>query len=459
MRDTWHGRRLRSGARDGGARKRRRAAQLVTLLLTLATALYGCASSSGAAKPTATATYSPTATATATPYGYKFHENPFLATPNAPMTFDQVAQKYLANMTMNQKLGQLILVALEGTTLNSDNLTMIRNQAAGGILLYTDNMTSVAQTKALIASAQAHAAYPLLVLTDEEGGYVDRLTQFYGYRSSATEIGDKGSKSYAQGQGVQTGKDMSVLGFNADFAPDVDVQLVDGPDQRTRTFGSTPDAVTAMAGAYLTGMQSQNVAVCLKHFPGLGAATSDAHLGLPVIDRTVDQINAVELEPYKALIATGQVGMIMSTDLLMKALDPTLPAEISPAIINGVLRTQLGYNGVVVTDALYMEGISKKYDAPTAAAMAIEAGDDLLVGPFTPSAVSAYIGGIKEAMANGQISTARINQSVLRIIKLKMRMGVLPVPAHYFDMSTAPKPLGSMTVREVGGPFSWKARS
>ena len=454
MLDTRHGRRWHTGTRQqthGGAD--------VTLLLTLATALYGCASASGAAKPTATATATFTATATATPYGYKFSEQPFPSTPNAPMTLNQVAQKYLANMTMNQKLGQLILVALEGTTLNSDNLTMIQKQAAGGILLYTDNMTSQAQTKALIASAQAHAAYPLLVLTDEEGGYVDRLTQFYGWRPSATDIGDKGSKSYAQAQGTQAGKDMAALGFNADFAPDVDVQLVAGPDQVTRTFGSTPDAVTAMAGSYLTGMQSANVAVCLKHFPGLGAATSDAHLGLPVIDRTVDQINAVELAPYKALIATGQVGMIMSTDLLMKALDPTLPAEISPTIINGVLRGQLGYNGVVVTDALYMDGISKKYNEAQAAAMSIEAGDDLLVGPFSPSAVSNYIQGIKDAMANGQISTARINQSVLRIIMLKIRMGLLPVPAHYFDMSTAPKPLGSMTIRQISGPFSWKARS
>jgi beta-N-acetylhexosaminidase len=316
----------------------------------------------------------------------------------------------------------------------------------------------VAQTKALIASAQAHAAYPLLVLTDEEGGYVDRLTQFYGWRPSATDIGDTGSKSYAQAQGVQTGKDMSALGFNADFAPDVDVQLVAGPDQITRTFGSTPEGVTAMAGAYMTGMQSQNITVCLKHFPGLGAATTDAHLGLPVIDRTVDQINAVELAPYKALIATGQVGMIMSTDLLMKALDPTLPAELSPTIINGVLRTQLGYDGVVVTDALYMDGITKTYSSSQAAALSIEAGDDLLVGTFTPSAVSWYIQGIKDAMANGQISTARINQSVLRILKLKIRMGLLPVPVHYFDFSSV-TPLGSMKVRQVSGPFSWKAQA
>ena len=145
--------------------------------------------------------------------------------------------------------------------------------------------------------------------------------------------------------------------------------------------------------------------------------------------------------------------MIMSTDLLMTALDPTLPAEISRgAVYDGVLRKQLGYDGVVVTDALYMDGITEAYDSSQAAALSIEAGDDLLVGTFTPTQVSWYIQGIKDAMANGQISTARINQSVLRILKLKIRMGLLPVPAHYFDFSSV-TPLGSMTVHQVRRPI------
>jgi beta-N-acetylhexosaminidase len=430
-------------------------AQLVTLLLALATALYGCAPSAG--MPHAKGSPTARATATTTRKGVRWSEPIWQYNRNQPLTLDQVAQRYLSHMTLNEELGQLFLVALEGTTYNANNAAMIEQQHAGGILLYTDNMTSKEQTRALVAAAQAHADFPLLVLTDEEGGYVDRLTQFYGWRPSATDIGATGSTSFAQAQGLQTGKDMSALGFNADFAPDVDVQLVAGPDQVTRTFGSTPAAVTSLAGAYLTGMQSAGVAVCLKHFPGLGAATSDAHLGLPVIKRTRDQIESVELAPYRALIATGQVGMVMSTDLLMRALDPTLPAELSPAIINGVLRQELGFDGVVITDALYMQGIAKTYNQTQAAALAIEAGDDMLVGAFTPIQVTWMEDGITQALANHQITKQRVDQSVLRILKLKLRMGMIPAPAHEVDLETAP-PLGSMMLRQVEGPIAWTPR-
>jgi beta-N-acetylhexosaminidase len=243
---------------------------------------------------------------------------------------------------------------------------------------------------------------------------------------------------------------MAALGFNADFAPDVDVQLVAGPDQVSRTFGTTPDGVTKMAGAYLTGMQSAGVAVCLKHFPGLGAATTDAHLGLPVIKRTRDQIEAVELAPYRNLIATGQVEMIMSTDLLMPALDPTLPAELSPAIITGVLRQELGFDGVVITDALYMDGISKKWNEAEAGVMAIEAGDDMLVGAFTSYQVSWMKAALKAAISDHEITKARIDDSVRRILTLKMRMGLLPIPS---GVAPVP-PLGSMSTHVVDGPVA-----
>ncbi|MGO8949875.1 MAG: glycoside hydrolase family 3 N-terminal domain-containing protein [Ktedonobacterales bacterium] len=375
---------------------------------------------------------------------YQLHWN-----PSRPLSLYSVADEYISQMTLNQELGQLIIAAFSGTDFG-ENATMVEQQGVGGMLLYTANMTSEAQTTNLIATSQAHSSIPMLVLTDEEGGYVDRLEQFYGFRPSATQIGEMGSTTFAQQQGALAGKDMAALGFNADFAPDVDVQLVAGPDQISRTFGSTPQAVTQMAGAYMTGMQSAGVAVCLKHFPGLGAATTDAHLSLPVINRSLSQIESVELAPYQSLIATGQVQMIMTTDLLMPALDPTLPAELSPAIITGVLRQQLGYNGVVVTDALYMDGITKKWSEDQAAVMAIEAGDDMLVGPFDAYEVSAMEGAIEAAISDGQITKARIDESVRRILTLKMRMGLLPIPE-----GVAPVPaLGSMTTRVVDGPVT-----
>src|SRR5579871_4599880 len=366
------------------------------------------------------------------------------------LSLSAVAQQYIAGMTLDQELGQLFVAAFTDTDYNANNAGMVEQEGAGAILLYSSNMTSEDQTRQLIATAQAHATIPLLVLTDEEGGYVDRLQQFYGFRPSATQIGATNSPSYARQQGYKTGQDMAALGFNADFAPDVDVQLVAGPDQVTRTFGTTPQAVTTMAGAYMTGMQDAGVTVCLKHFPGLGAATTDAHLSLPVIKRTRDQIESVELAPYRNLIATGQVQMIMPTDLLMPAIDPTMPAELSQPIITGILRQELGYNGVVVTDALYMDGISKKWTEAQAGVLAIEAGDDMLVGPFSTDQVSWMISALKDAINNHQLSKERIDESVRRILTLKMRMGLLPVPA---GIAPVP-PLGSMNVQVVDGPVA-----
>jgi beta-N-acetylhexosaminidase len=340
-----------------------------------------------------------------------------------------IAQDYVSDMTLNEELGQLFIAALSGTDFNANNSGMVEQQYVGGILLYTVNMASESQTRQLIATAQAHSQIPLLVTTDEEGGYVDRLEQFYGFRPSATMIGNTNSPEFARQQGYKTGKDMATLGFNMDFAPDVDVQLVDGPDQITRTFGTTPTQVTSLAGSYMNGMQSAGVITTLKHYPGLGDATSDAHQDLPVIHRTRAEIESVEFAPYRQLISTGQVQMIMATDVLMPAFDPKMPAELSPILINGVLRHSLGYNGVVVTDALYMQGVADRYSMPEAATLAIEAGDDLLVGAFTPYQIGAMISALKAALQSGALTKARIDQSVERILTLKMRMGILPVPS------------------------------
>ncbi|HEX6817301.1 MAG TPA: glycoside hydrolase family 3 N-terminal domain-containing protein [Ktedonobacterales bacterium] len=429
---------MASRARDNrgeapwSSRVARFAARLALLSGLLATA--ACSASAAKRAATSTATSRPSATATAT------------ATPKNTLTLDAAANAYIAKMSQDEQLGQLMLVALSGTTYDGNDAAMVEQEHAGGILLYADNMTSPDQTRQMIGNAQAHATLPLLVLTDEEGGWVDRLQQFYGWRPSATQIGEQGSYSYAVTQAQRTGSDMHVLGFNADFAPDVDVQLVDGPDQSTRTFGTTPDAVTRLAGAYLNGLQSEGVIGCLKHFPGLGAATTDAHLDLPTISRTQDQIQAVELAPYRNLIATGQVDLIMATDLLMPAFDPTLPAELSPTIMTDVLRKQMGYNGVVVTDALYMQGVSKKYSLAQAGVQSIIAGDDLLVGAFSGGQVADMIQALKDAVSSGQLTQQRIQDSVRRILELKMRAGLLPLPPN-----TAPvAPLGTM--RAVTSP-------
>lgn len=349
------------------------------------------------------------------------------ASPIIPSNLDAAIDQKIAGMSLDEELGQLFIAELQGTTLTDEDVRMVEQLHAGGIILYNFNLTSTPQARALITSAQAHATLPLLVTIDEEGGFVDRLSNIYGYRPSASQIGATGSASYARAQGQQAGADMAALGFNLDLAPDVDVQLVAGPDQRTRTFGSTPGAVTTLAGAYLDGLHDAGVGGTLKHFPGLGAATSDAHKDLPVINRSRGQIEAVELAPYRTLIASGDVDAIMTTDVLMPALDPTMPAELSPTIVNGILRGELGYTGVVITDALYMAGVTDRYTMAQAAVLAIEAGDDLLEGPGSAEQMAPMIQALREAVQSGKISKAQIDQSVHRILYLKAQLGLLPL--------------------------------
>jgi len=215
-----------------------------------------------------------------------------------------------------------------------------------------------------------------------------------------------------------------------DLAPDVDVQLVAGPDQVTRTFGTTASGVTKMAGAWLEGLQSQNVVGTLKHFPGLGAADHDAHLHLPVIKRSRSQIESVELGPYRDLINAGKVQAVMSTDLLMPAIDSKLPAELSPATITGVLRQELGFKGVVITDALYMDGIRAKWDFGQAAVLAIKAGDDMLLGASSVGAMQAMAKAIKAALKSKSLTKSRIDDSVRRILTLKIKMGLIKLPSY-----------------------------
>jgi len=223
----------------------------------------------------------------------------------------------------------------------------------------------------------------------------------------------------------------SALGINENLAPDTDVALIpDGPDQVTRTFGFTVDSVVKFAGAYMQAMQSHGVIACIKHYPGLGDASIDAHFGLPIINRTKEQIYAIELAPFKTFIQTKNIlqspGMIMSTDVLMPAIDPTYPAELSHTFMNDILRTQFGYDGVVLTDALYMQGIAQHWSMPEAAVLAMNAGNDMLLGPTGADQMITMLNGLKAALQNGTLSRERVDEAATRIIALKMEYHLMP---------------------------------
>jgi beta-N-acetylhexosaminidase len=347
------------------------------------------------------------------------------------MKYKQLASMYISHMTIDEELGQLIMVEYADTNYSSDLDTMINKLHAGGVIMYEFQMNTFDQTKHDIAEMQQHASIPLLISTDEEGGpYVHRLSHIYGYRMSATDIYNTGNPQVATQQGHKAAHDLLALGINENLAPDVDVNLVNGYDIVTRTFGNTPQSVITYAGAYMKALQGDGVVACIKHYPGLGDATPDAHTTLPVVNRTRDQIYSVELAPFKAFIQSPDKllnpGMIMPTDVLMPAIDPIYPAELSHIFMTDILRKQFGYDGVVLTDALYMQGITQKWSMYQAAVMALNAGNDMILGPTGADQMLATINALKAALQNGTLSKTRVDEAATRIIALKMQEHLMP---------------------------------
>jgi beta-N-acetylhexosaminidase len=347
------------------------------------------------------------------------------------MQYKQLARMYVSRMSLDVELGQLIMVEYTDTYYSPDLDTMINKLHAGGVIMYEFQMNTFNQTKHDIAQMQQHATFPLLISTDEEGGpYVHRLSHIYGYRMSATDIYNTGNPAVATQQGHKAAHDLAALGINNDLAPDVDVNLVNGYDMVTRTFGNDPQSVIKFAGAYMRAMQSDGVVACIKHYPGLGDAVIDAHKGLPVVNRTRQQIYDVELAPFKHFIQSqnklDNPGMIMPTDVLMPAIDPKYPAELSHIFMTDILRKQFGYDGVVLTDALYMQGITQTWSMPEAAVLALQAGNDMLLGPTGAGQTIDILNAIKQALKDGQITKARIDEAATRIIALKMEYHLMP---------------------------------
>jgi beta-N-acetylhexosaminidase len=336
----------------------------------------------------------------------------------------------LAQMTLQQELGQLIVVGFTGTTLTPDLRYMLDQQYAGGVMLYAYNISGYAQIRALDAAAQAQAKVPLFIATDQEGGLVNRLASIIGPEPSAMQLGDTNNPANALRSGIKDGQTLKQIGVNVDLAPVVDVHSAPQTVIITRMFGTTPEKVATFASAYLNGLQSQGVIGCLKHWPGLGASPVDPHNALPVIRRSQQELNEIDFAPYRALIAQGDVNMIMSTHELLPAYDDTLPSSLSPILIDQVLRNELGYQGVVITDGLYM-GALAHWSIAQAAVLALIAGNDLLLGPWNSYQTQLVLDALQAAVASGQISKARIDLSVARVLTLKIEEGLIPVSPNW----------------------------
>lgn len=372
------------------------------------------------------------------------------AQPNQPHPRPLTPQEYAALLTqrlsLDDELGQLMMVQIAGQDLSPDAIQMINAQGAGGILFFAANIQSANQIKTLTAQAQQMASIPLLLSIDQEGGVVNRFYNLVGPRPSAASLA---SPAAARQQGQQDAVLLHDYGFNLNLAPVVDVGT-SNPQLWSRTFGSSPDRVAAMAGAYLDGLQQSGLVTgCLKHYPGLGDTNTDPHVGMPALNRSRADWERIDLAPYRALLASHDVRAILVSHEMIPAVDPNLPTSLSPEIVDGTLRHELGYQGVVITDSLYMGALNRRWSVAQAIVLAIEAGADVVIGPYNPQMVQDAKDALRQALVSGQLTRARIDVSVQRILTLKLHMGLIPMPHSPVQQPKRLGPTGSAATAAV----------
>jgi beta-N-acetylhexosaminidase len=344
------------------------------------------------------------------------------------LTPDEYASLLVTQMSLNDKLGQMMIVQFSGTDLNPDLVNMIATQGAGGVLFFPGNIESGNQLRALTANLQRLAAVPLFIAVDQEGGRVNRFEPILGPLPSAASLQ---TPADARDRGVQDAVLLHGFGFNLNLAPVVDVGLAN-PQLYERTFGTDPVRVAEMAGAYIDGLQaSGQVTAVPKHFPGgLGSITTDPHLGMPTLLRSRAEWEATDVAPYEALFATHDVRGVMISHEMIPAVDPNLPTSLSPAIGTQTLRDQLGFQGVAITDDLVsMDAITVRWTVAQASVLAIIAGSDIVTAPSYSNLVTKIKDEIKAALQDGRLTRTRIDESVRRILALKIKMGLIPLPA------------------------------
>lgn len=364
-------------------------------------------------------------------------------TPTQTASLAQRIDAYIAHLTQTQQIGQLLMLPVYASSYTSSlnqplqqwdiANAILYNQYDGGPLM----PATLSACTQLVHDLKAHANQALIIATDEEGGDVDRLAPYYGRSPSPQWLAETGNPQLAYAQAQLDAQRMRAIGINTDLAPLADVYQEGAVDQ-SRMFGITSTQVVTYAGAFLDGLQQNGVVGTLKHWPGIGSASVNPDYGLPTIYHNQQQLNVLDFASFRSLLS-HQPGMIMVTHAMIPAYDSNAPASLSPVLINQVLRGQLGYQGVVITDAMGAQGLlqfmqQQGYANPAqaiaeASIRAILAGDDIILCPIQPERLAAVVTTITAAVQSGRISQAHLRQSLRRIITLKVQMGLITLPA------------------------------
>ncbi|TYQ16507.1 UNVERIFIED_CONTAM: beta-N-acetylhexosaminidase [Acetivibrio alkalicellulosi] len=340
----------------------------------------------------------------------------------------------LDSMTLEEKIGQLFIAAFRKDdrgrslrTLNESTKHQIEKYKLGGVTLFKENIHSISQTTNLINEIQSISQIPMFISVDEEGGRVSRIGNNAAMGTtkipSAKEIGLVDDVEHVYNIGRILGSELSNLGFNMNFAPVADVNTnPKNPVIGDRSFGSDPEKVGLVVQKITAGMQDQNVSAVLKHFPGHGDTSHDSHKRSVVIEHDIDRLREIELVPFKKGISAGADAIMTAHIIIPKLENSMIPATLSKNILTDLLRDELNFNGLIITDALEMKAISDYWCSAQASVMAFNAGADIIL---MPDSLGEAFNGIHDAVLKGDITEERLNESVRRILQVKLKRNIL----------------------------------
>lgn len=369
-------------------------------------------------------------------------------------TAKEKAQELLLTMSTEDKAAQLVHMAVR--TWNSENFTEMNDEVYGlfakyefgGICLFAENITAdnamtVRLTQSLQKAATENGRIPLLISADQEGGSIFRL-QGGTTTPGNMALAATGSTECARQAADIIGSEMRALGFNTDFAPDTDINS--NPANSVigvRSFSDDAQTVVSFSQAYVQGLSDNNIIAAIKHFPGHGDTDVDSHTGLPRIDKSKSELESSDLIPFRKLISAGFHDMVMTAHIQFPQIETgtytskydgaeiNLPATLSKAFLTDIVRDEMGFDGVVITDAMLMDAISVHFDPMDAAALALNAGVDMLLMPVhmngsqTLAEIDSYMSGLTAMIEEGKIPMSRVDEAVTRILTLKYEKGIM----------------------------------
>ncbi len=329
----------------------------------------------------------------------------------------------LNSLTIEQKIGQICLFGFHGKQVTQELRNFSRNHHIGNVILFSRNFNDAHGLRDLCRSLYEIIDVPPFIAIDQEGGVVTRINKGATVLPGNMAVAATGKPKNGRMYGSIIGRELRALGVNLNLAPVLDTTVPDNPGIGVRSFGDSAEIVSQFGSELIHGLQSESVFACAKHFPGIGSALFDTHIEMPIIDKSLHDLESSDLIPFKTAIASG-VDCVMTSHAGFTAFDsntPPLPATFNPAVYSGYLREQLGFKGVIITDDLEMGGATNSMEFEDSIIAAIQAGADLLAVCSDQDRQKKTISVLLDAVRNGSLSEARIDESIARIFSLKQR--------------------------------------